>query len=90
MLGKKNFCDQYGHKAAQCRSNPESKELPGAGGAVKKAGAGNWSGVKGGPPKLTKAAKRRQNKLKKKPEEEAAKLTEAEAVSSRPGKIVSQ
>ena len=57
---------------------------------MKKAGAGNWSGVKGGPPKLTKAAKRRQNKLKKKPEEEAAKLTEAEAVSSRPGKIVSQ
>ena len=59
-------CGFYGHKAAhaQCKSNPEGKDFSGAGGSVKKAGAGNGSGVEG-PPKLTKAPKRTQNKLKK-------------------------
>ena len=56
-------CGLFGHKAAQCK-NPKGKELPGAGGAVKKAGAGGGSGVE--PPKMTKAAKRRQSKLNKK------------------------
>ena len=63
-----DVCGLYGHKAAQCKSNPEGKEFSGAGGAVKKAGAGNGSGVEG-PRKLTKTAKCRQNKLKKKAEE---------------------
>ena len=42
MLGKMFFLRSIGpgHKAAQCRNNTGSKELPGAGGAVKKAGAG--------------------------------------------------
>ena len=31
-------CGFYGHKAAQCKSNPEGKDFSGAGGSVKKAG----------------------------------------------------
>ena len=49
--------------------NPK-QDLPASGGAIKKAGVGDH-------PKLTKAAKRRQMKLKKKAEEEKK---EAEAV----------
>ena len=48
-------CGLFGHKAAQCK-NPKGKELPGAGGAMKKAGAGGGSGVEP-PPKMTMAAK---------------------------------
>ena len=67
MLGKMFQLYGHGHKAAQCK-DPEGKEFSGAGGSAKQACAVNGSGVKG-PPKLTKAAKRIQNKLKKKAEE---------------------
>ena len=33
--GKCVFCYQFGHKASQCRNNPDSKELPGVGGVMK-------------------------------------------------------
>ena len=39
--GKCFSCGLYGHKAAQCRGNADGKELSGAGGAIKKAGAGS-------------------------------------------------
>ena len=42
--GKCFSCGLYGHKAAQCK-NPEGKEFSGAGGSVKKTGAGSGSGV---------------------------------------------
>ena len=63
-------CNAYGHKAVHCKS--PKQDLPASGGAVKKAGDGYH-------PKLTKAAKRRQMKLKKKAEEKQRRK-EAEAV----------
>ena len=62
-------CGAFGHKAVHCK-NPKS-DHPVFGGAVKKAGDGEAS-------KLSKAAKKRQVKLRKKAEEELKKK-EAEA-----------
>ena len=54
-------CGAYGHKAVHCKK--PKQDLPTSGGAIKKAGVGET-------PKLTKAAKKREQKLKKKAEED--------------------
>ena len=73
MLGECLNCKQFGHKASQCRNNPDGKGLPGVD-EVKKAGAETVA--KG---KLSKAARCRQNKVKRR-EEEAKQQAETDAI----------